>query len=413
MEINRKMLITVLTQIKAYKDVIVFQDSFENGCLDILYIPKSNSTSMAIHKMVIRVSGPGMDLFDDTPVVKLGRFVPVYLSRIKALLKDTQKCEFENGYINGVCVEINTIDGEVCNISKMIVASYNEYWEELKLLEHQGSKLSMKKIDWAYTISECTKFVSNDSTRLSMTGICFDFGDEEKKVNIVSTDGRKLILLHSINLANNIQSQNQFIINPGVLFVPESDCNTIQLCFYEKFGKMSVTTVDYRFEGLFECIEGSFPNYKRVIPDITESTQWFTLCAASFRTTMDSVRSLLGKNDNIYFNAENPNSLSITISEGSVTLEVEGTASRPMQVSFAWEHISPCLFDGVAFTKFYLDGSYKAIRSQEKKSVKGLTLNVIKLFMPTGCDSVDPNNDEFRIPKNKDISVNSNFKEEN
>jgi len=116
--------------------------------------------------------------------------------------------------------------------------------------------------------------------------------------------------------------------------------------------------------------------------------------------TMDSVKSLMGKRDTIYLNAENPENLTITVAEGTTTLEVEGTASRPMLVSCLWEHLGACLFDGVALTKFYLDGSNCAIHAHENKAVKGITMNVTKLFMPTQDDN-HKNDDEFRIPKAK------------
>jgi len=39
MEINKRAFSNAVSQIKAYKDVVVLQDSAIDGCLDILYAP--------------------------------------------------------------------------------------------------------------------------------------------------------------------------------------------------------------------------------------------------------------------------------------------------------------------------------------------------------------------------------------
>jgi hypothetical protein len=117
--------------------------------------------------------------------------------------------------------------------------------------------------------------------------------------------------------------------------------------------------------------------------------------------TIDSVKSLLGRNGIIYLNAENPESMNIIVADGQSALEIEGTASRPMRMSFAWKYLSACLLDGLALTKFWLNGSNQAFITHEAKVAKGLTLDVTKLFMPTDDDENHDGDDEFRIPKGK------------
>jgi hypothetical protein len=110
----------------------------------------------------------------------------------------------------------------------------------------------------------------------------------------------------------------------------------------------------------------------------------------------------MGKDNIIYLNAENPQNLTISMADGQVQQEVEGTASRPMRLSFFWEHLSPCLFDGAALTKFKLNGSNSAVISHEMKLSGGRNLDVTKLFMPTQDESESHvDDDEFRIPKNE------------
>ena len=112
----------------------------------------------------------------------------------------------------------------------------------------------------------------------------------------------------------------------------------------------------------------------------------------------------MDKSSSIYLNAENPEKLSITVAEGKTTLDVEGTASRPMLLSFKWEHLLPCLCEGTALTKFHLNGSSKGIISHQGKALRGLSMDVTKLFMPTTPDDEDKDEslDAFRIPLKKD-----------
>ena len=107
MELNKKILLTALAQIKAYKDIVVFRDSLTEGCVDILYAPRIDEPK-AFFKMTVRIAGTGADLFDDSPIVeKLGNPVPVFLSRIRAALKDAETCVFENGCVNGIRVAVS------------------------------------------------------------------------------------------------------------------------------------------------------------------------------------------------------------------------------------------------------------------------------------------------------------------
>jgi hypothetical protein len=403
MEINKKTFLNVLSQIKAYRDIVIFRDSLIVGCLDILYGAKvPDSLPMCVNKIVIRLGGSGTDLFDDTPIEKLGKPVPVFLSRVKGILRDAQSCILKDGYVNGIRVEVDKSDVNY-SMFTWITNTYDLYSEEIKHIAEFAS-VSLQKIDYAYMVSECTKFVSNDPVRYVMTGICFDFVNGGKdSIHMVATDGKKLCLLKqsaSHSGYPNGSDLGRFIVSPNYLHIPDSDYNSVSIRLSERYGQVLIFTEDYHFEGLFQCIEGYFPNYIRIVPEITEKTQWFTLCAGSFRKSIDSVKSLMGKNSNIYLNAENPENLQITVADGQQTLDIEGTASRPMRLSFLWEQLSACLFDSRVLTKFWLDGSNKIFQTHEIRVVKGLTLDVTKIFMPTSASDNENHVevDEFRIP---------------
>ena len=400
MEVNKRLLLTAISQIKASKDVVVLQDSPIDGCLDILYAPKASSdVPRCVNKMTICIGGTGTDLFNDNPTEKLGNPLPVYLSRMKGILKDASSCVIEKGSLNGIRIEVER-DDMVYSMFKHINALHDNLLTKMKATA--TASITMRQVDYSYMVSELTKFVSKDETRYFMNGVCFDFeGSELNMVNIAATDGRKLCLMKH-NLNGQKKGSGRYTIPPSYLFVPLSYFSSAQLKMTEKESHLSIHTEDYNFESMFDNLEGTYPDYLKVIPEITEKTQWFTLCAASFRMTVESVKSLMDKRDQIYINAENPESLSIIVADGSTTLEVEGTASRPMYISCFWEQLGPCLFDGIALTKFYLNGSNFAIQARENKAVKGITMNVLKMFMPTRDNNIkDPNKDEFRIPKVK------------
>jgi hypothetical protein len=177
-----------------------------------------------------------------------------------------------------------------------------------------------------------------------------------------------------------------------------------------RFGQVLISTEDYCFEGLFACIEGSFPNYMKIIPEITEKTQWFTLCAASLRTAIDSVKSLMGQDRLVHLNAENPERLNIIIAEGLQTLKIEGTASRPMRLGFTWDILSDCLLDWPVLTKFWVNSSKEALITHEDKAGKGLDLDVTKVFVPLNEEDKYAGCDNFHIPLpgNEDGEESSN-----
>jgi DNA polymerase III sliding clamp (beta) subunit (PCNA family) len=263
--------------------------------------------------------------------------------------------------------------------------------------------VNLRKIDYSYMVSECSKFVSDDSTRYFMNGICFDFtGGGKDFIHMIATDGKKMCLLKQAASHREYPAdskEGRFIVPPSYLGVPGSEFSSAVIRLSKQFGQIVISTEYYHFEGMFECIEGDFPHYKKVSPAVTDKTEWFTLCAASLRVTINSVKSLMDRKGIIYLNAENPESMNITVAEGQQTLEIEGTASRPMRLSFVWEHLSACLFDGLALTKFRLNGADEAFVTHEANAVKGLTLDVTKLFMPVRADAENLRGcDKFHVP---------------
>jgi hypothetical protein len=335
MELNKKAIISALSKVRAHENVVVFKDSQTDGCLDILYCPKfTNVTLPCVSKMTVRVSGLEIDLFNDSHSEKLGNPILVFLNRFREALTGTRACVLKDGCVNGIQVKVKESDMSYPMLA-MITKTYEKYSEKTDS-EQDFQRVTMRKADYAYMVSECSKFITKDWNRYCMAGICFDFFNRgENYIRIAATDGKKLcVLKHKENLSKcplNPET-GQFIVPPAYLHVPRSDYDTVIIRLFKGLGQVLISTEDYCFEGLFACIEGSFPNYMKVIPEITEKTQWFTLCAASLRSAIDSVKSLMGQDRLVHLNAENPEHLNIIVADGLQTLKIEGTASRPMRL---------------------------------------------------------------------------------
>jgi hypothetical protein len=397
MKLNKKLFFNVLSQIKAYNNILILQDSPIEGCLDILYAPKHNELTLCINKMTVGLDISGLNLFDDAPAEKLGKPIAVFHNHIKEALKDAQCCVLDNGCINGIRVEVSPSD-----IGYSIFSNLLNRWDDLsaKIKASSPVIITLRSPDYEYVAIESAKFASKDSSRYFMNGICFDFSKDVEYINIAATDGIKLIVIkYAMTHGKYADSDGQFIVPPAYMHIPQSDYNSARFYLANDVNSLQIDTKDYHFESLFQCIDGQFPNYLRVIPEVTESTPWLTLCAASFRRTINSVKSLMGKKKTILFNAENPQNIFISDVDGHTRQEVEGTASRPMLLSFLWEHLSPCFFDGLALTKFRLKGSNNALIAHEARLGNGRSLDVTKIFMPTWNGEKRKDDDEFGIPK--------------
>ena len=108
--------------------------------------------------------------------------------------------------------------------------------------------------------------VSEDETRYFMNGVYFE--KKEDNLNLVATDGRRLSFA-SKNILSGVSDFPSAIVHPKIL-------NIISKHLPEE-GNISISIVDkmiffkfgnYKFGSTL--LEGQFPNYQRVIPEIQE-----------------------------------------------------------------------------------------------------------------------------------------------
>jgi hypothetical protein len=395
--IDKKKFLAVLSQIKARKDVVVLKDSHIDGYLDILYSPPLNETPYCFNKMTISI-GVENDIFDDSPVEKLGEPVPFFLSRLKGIVKNAKDCVLKDGCLNGIRASVDEFDINYPELA-WIMESHKKYSKEISGTADFES-FSLQRADYSYMVSECAKFVSNDPFKRYLLGICFDFaGGGKDFINAAASNGQAECVFKWGSAHKEYDSgkgQGRFIIRPEYLHIPGSEYGSAKISLSNNMGRLTISTDDYSFEGIFRCEDETFPNYLGVIPKITDETQWLELCPASLRRALDLGRSFFGSKEPISLNAENPESLYITVGENQQALEIDGRASRPMILSCKQDNLLNCLFDGEALTRFWLNGSTCTIVSRELKAEKGLTFDVTKVFAPRTI--VNENCDKFNIP---------------
>ena len=130
-----------------------------------------------------------------------------------------------------------------------------------------GTKIKIDS-DILYKLIEKTKFaISNEETRYFLNGLYFSVNDEENQntVTLVGTDGHRLA-----KFSYSIDKNNQDI--PGVI-IPKKTVYELSKLFSEKKEnvEISISTNKIVFTisnivFISKLIDGSFPDYKRVIP---------------------------------------------------------------------------------------------------------------------------------------------------
>lgn len=188
--------------------------------------------------------------------------------------------------------------------------------------------------------------VSNDQTRYFMNGVSFEKKDEN--LVMVATDGRRLAYI-SKPLANGIDDFNQVIIPEKVLSIilrrAPSEGNlfvsVLDKTIFFKFGNYDISSV---------LIDGSFPNYQRVIPEHQDSS--FEIDKKELSEALRRVALLVEqKSHRVYFEVT-PGTLIISSQESEI-----GTAKEEI----------PCRYDGeeikIALNYLYIEEPLKVIDS--------------------------------------------------
>lgn len=386
MKLNRKKLNRVLPQIKAHLNVAVMMDNPEYpGLIDFIFQPKSKGIEVGYLNKLTFGMGSENDLFADDVVETLGEPLVIDIARLRdALKRGGFEPELKDGVVNGI-----NIQAAVDNLKAVGMGnSINNQWNSIKdSVVSGGVKFVMPRVDYELMAASMTSFVSHDDTRIFMCGYDIDLGKGEDFINFVATDGRKMAVCKFPCKHQKMDEGKggNFIVNSLNLFVPESAYSRSEWLVAEYATLIRIQTEDYSIDCWAASIEGSFPNYFRVVAERGLNKEWMSLNARSARLAFDSIKGLINTGgysstkNQVFFDAEDPKHIKLTVSGASV--DVDGEASRPMRLWVSWDHINPAFFD-VPFTKFFLRDVKSAIFSEESRAVRGTTMTITKVVMP-------------------------------
>jgi DNA polymerase III subunit beta len=190
--------------------------------------------------------------------------------------------------------------------------------------------------------------VSDDETRFFLTGIYLEkIGD---KINMVATDGRRLAFVEK----TADKKINDF---PGVI-IPPKILNTVLKRSGDE-GLVSISVNDrsifinfasYRFSSVL--IEGSFPNYRKVIPESQEFS--LSVKREEMLSALRRVSLMVEKKSHKIFLGIAPGRISVSSEENEI-----GTAEDEI----------PCKYDGeemtIALNFRYLEEPFKTMTDDE------------------------------------------------
>lgn len=178
-------------------------------------------------------------------------------------------------------------------------------------------------------ITQTVFAVSDDETRYFMNGVFFENNGD--KLIMVATDGRRLAYIGK-NYSSAVPAFKGVIVPPKVLNLitkRSGDEGVISIavtdkCIFFKFGTYNLSSV---------LIEGQFPNYQRVIPEV--QTNSFSVNRGELMDALKRVSLLVEQKSRRVYLAVESGSLSISSEESDI-----GTAKEDI----------PCRYDGEQVT---------------------------------------------------------------
>lgn len=242
----------LLKEISIAQDIISTKNTF--SILSYLYLSlKGNNleikaTDASVNfKTIITVDG----ITDGETKILCEKFLMI----IKAFPDEIISIEkFENEIF--LRDENNKVNYNLNSITK-------EEFPEFKNIQ-QNEYFSIAQKDFIEMINQTIFSISSDETRYFMNGVCLEKDNEENKLKMISTDGRRLSYI--AKSVNNIPDFNQIIIPQKILNIIKKNCSnegTIDLA-------ISDNTLFVKINDLFfssNLISGQFPGYKKVIPE--------------------------------------------------------------------------------------------------------------------------------------------------
>jgi DNA polymerase III sliding clamp (beta) subunit (PCNA family) len=218
---------------------------------------------------------------------------------VKAALSKSLVIDFEVETLDGINIatEVTGLDGHLPELNTADAETTLEFIADVSCFDS--------------IFSLAFPHVSEDETRYFMCGVYLE--SEDGDINVVATNGRSLYLRKSI--LGQCLSKGSAIVPPKA-FNKIKKTKNINVRILEnkkaarKFCKVTTSGDWFMATKITECIDGQFPNYRRVIPEDTLPN--FFVDSSAFRDALKGAEALTGKNSNRVLMTVNGNRASVT-----------------------------------------------------------------------------------------------------
>jgi DNA polymerase-3 subunit beta len=219
--------------------------------------------------------------------------------------------------------------------------------------------------DFKEMIQQSVFAISDDETRYFMNGAFFE--KKEDSINMVATDGRRLAFVGK-KPSGNINDFNGIIIPPKILntvLKRSGDEGTVSISVNDK--TVFINFASYQFSSVL--IEGSFPNYKKVIPENQEFS--LTVNREEMLNALRSVSIMVEKKSHRIYLGIAPGRMSVSSEESEI-----GSGETEI----------PCQYDGeeikIALNYRYMEEPCKVMTDENIKirftnALKAITIEPV------------------------------------
>lgn len=250
----------------------VTQEKLSKALNIVSKVAVSSKASLPIlSNVLIRAEGSKVSLTATNLDMAIVDYIPVSNAESGVITVPAKLlAEFVSNLPKGKIVKISTKDNKVTTTSEKYSSTLNgspadDFPELPEIDEEKAIKFKMNINDFKLGMSEILIASSNDLTRPALTGVFFN--TSENSLYIAATDGYRLAERKFIE---KVESEIEAIVPTSslqeVLRSITDDMEEIEILFDEsqvrfRLGEIEITS---------KLIDGSFPDYRRLIPKETE-----------------------------------------------------------------------------------------------------------------------------------------------
>ena len=225
-----------------------------------------------------------------------------------------------------------------------------ENFPQILNVENEDNKIIFHKEDLKSAIEKTHFCIYPNETRYNINGLHFNFQSENKRIDIVSTDGHRLAKfeIEDLQLKSDAKITIPRLIVAGIKKDIEHAHN--EIIFKIKGGKLQIDFGSHTLTT--KLIDADFPDYKRVIPRDHNAT--IKIQKPSFLQALDRVQSIIQKSSDpkVIINFQN-NELSMSCNDNQKktkeVLDCEFEGNHLLMVNV--QYLKECL-QGISSKEF-------------------------------------------------------------